>query len=141
MRFMLLMYPNPAAEAGRLPTAEEVSAMGAYNQQLMEAGILLALDGLQPTSRGARVRFGGGKPVVTDGPFAEAKEVLGGYWMIQVGSKEEAVAWAARCPVDDPAVFIEVRRVFELEDFPAEVQAAAADELELAAKLGPRRQG
>lgn len=136
MRFMLLMYPNPEADAGRLPTAEEVAAMGAFNQQMMEAGVVLALDGLQSTAKGARVRFGPGKPVVTDGPFAEAREVLGGFWMIRADSKEEAVAWATRCPVHDPQVFIEVRQVFEMEDFPADVQAAAADEIELATKLG-----
>ena len=141
MRFMLLMYPSPEAEAGRLPTAEEVATMGAFNQELMRAGVLLAADGLQSTAQGARVRFGHGKPIVTDGPFTEVKEVLGGYWMIQVGSKAEAVDWATRCPVDDPQVFIEVRRVFELEDFPPDVQAAAADEVELAAELERRRQG
>ena len=141
MRFMLLMYPNPEAEAGRLPTAEEVAAMGTFNQAMMEAGVLLAADGLQATSKGARVRFGPGRPAVTDGPFAEAKEIVGGYWMIRVNSREEAVGWATRCPVHDPQVFVEVRQVFEMEDFPADVQAAAAGEIELAARLGLNQQG
>jgi hypothetical protein len=96
-----------------------------YNESLEEAGVLLALDGLHPPSMGARVSFSGGRPRVTDGPFAEAKEVLGGYWMIEVDSKEEAVEWASRCPGSDNEV-IEVRQVQELSDFPADVQEAAA---------------
>ena len=141
MRFMLLMYPNPEAEAGRFPTAEDVAAMRKYNEELMQAGVLLAIDGLQPTAQGARVTFAGGRPVVTDGPFTEAREVVGGYFMIRVGSKAEAVEWASRCPIRDPRDFIEVRRVFELEDFPPDVQAAAAGEIEMAAELERRRQG
>ena len=89
-----------------------------YNESLQKAGVLLALDGLHPPSMGARVSFEGGKPKVSDGPFAEAKEVLGGYWMIQVKSKEEAIAWASRCPVSENEM-IEVRQVQELADFPA----------------------
>jgi len=96
-----------------------------YNESLQKAGVLLALDGLHPPSMGARVSFSGGKPKVTDGPFTEAKEVLGGYWMIQVKSKEEAVEWAKRCPASDNEV-IEVRQVQEFSDFPADVQEAAA---------------
>jgi hypothetical protein len=92
-----------------------------YNESLQKAGVLLGLDGLRPTSMGARVSFSGGKPRVTDGPFAEAKEVLGGYWMIQVKSREEAVAWATRCPAADGDV-IEIRQVFEMSDFGPEVE-------------------
>jgi hypothetical protein len=137
MRFMMLMIPKgyESAEPGAMPEAEAVAAMMKYNEALQEAGVLLALDGLHPPSMGARVSFAGGKPVVTDGPFAEAKEVLGGYWMIEVGSKEEAIAWAKRCPGSQNEV-IEVRQVQEMEDFPEDVQEAAAgfDEMQRQAK-------
>jgi hypothetical protein len=96
-----------------------------YNESLQKAGVLLALDGLHPPSMGARVSFSGGKPQVTDGPFTETKEVVGGYWMIQVKSKEEAIEWAKRCPGSENEV-IEVRQVQEFTDFPADVQKAAA---------------
>jgi hypothetical protein len=96
-----------------------------YNESLRKAGVLIALDGLHPPSMGARVSFAGGKPRVTDGPFPEAKEVLGGYWMIQVRSRDEAIAWASRCPASDNEV-IEIRQVQELEDFPPDVRRAAA---------------
>jgi hypothetical protein len=127
MRFMLLMIPKGYEKAapGTTPDAKAVAAMMKYNESLEEAGVLLALDGLHPPSMGARVSFSGGRPRVTDGPFAEAKEVLGGYWMIEVDSKEEAVEWASRCPGSDNEV-IEVRQVQELSDFPADVQEAAA---------------
>lgn len=127
MRFMLLMIPKGYENAapGTVPDARAVEAMTQYNKALQEAGVLLALDGLHPPSMGARVTFSGGKPTVTNGPFAEAKEVLGGYWMIDVKSKDEAVAWAWRCPAADNEI-IEVRQVQELSDFPAEVQKAAA---------------
>ena len=95
-----------------------------FNEELAKAGALIALDGLHPSLKGARVSFAGGKPKVTDGPFTKAKEVIGGYWMIQVKSKEEAVDWAKRCPASDRDV-IEIRQVFEMSDFPAEVQKAA----------------
>src|SRR5579863_3377092 len=100
MRFMMLMIPQGYEKAapGTMPPAEAVAAMMKYNEALQKAGVLLALDGLHPPSMGARVTFGEGKPAVTDGPFAEAKEVIGGYWMIQVKSKEEAIEWACRCP-------------------------------------------
>jgi hypothetical protein len=126
MRFMMLMIPKgyEKAEPGAMPSAEAVAAMMKYNESLQKAGVLLALDGLHPPSMGARVTFSGGKPKVTDGPFAEAKEVLGGYWMIQVKSKEEAIEWATRCPGDDCVV--EVRQVQEFSDFPADVKEAAA---------------
>lgn len=99
--------------------------MTAYNNDLKRAGVLLALDGLHPPSMGARVSFEGGKATVTDGPFAEVKEVVGGYWMIQVKSKAEAIEWAKRAPMGDHEI-IEVRQVHEMSDFPADVQAAAA---------------
>ncbi|MGP0091826.1 MAG: YciI family protein [Xanthobacteraceae bacterium] len=126
MRFMMLMIPKGYEKAapGAMPDAKAVEAMMKYNESLRQAGVLLALDGLHPPSMGARVSFSGGKPKVTDGPFAEAKEVLGGYWMIQVKSKEEAIAWASRCPGSDNEV-IEIRQVQEFADFTPEVQHAA----------------
>ena len=126
MRFMMLMIPKgyETAAPGTMPDTKAVAAMMKYNESLQKAGVLLALDGLHPPSMGARVSFKGGKPKVTDGPFAEAKEVLGGYWMIQVKSKEEAIEWASRCPGGDNEV-IEVRQVQELSDFPADIQEVA----------------
>src|SRR3979490_203614 len=137
MRFMMLMIPHgyEKAQPGAMPSPEAVAAMMKYNEALQKAGVLLALDGLQPPSMGARVTFAGGKPKVTDGPFAEAKEVLGGYWMIQVKSKEEAIEWATRCPASENEI-IEVRQVHEFTDFPADVQEAAAKFPELQAKAG-----
>jgi hypothetical protein len=123
MRFMMFMIPN-VKEENWMPSAEAVAAMSTYNDSLTKAGVLLSLDGLQPPGKGARVSFSGGKPRTVDGPFAEAKEVIGGYWMIQVKSKAEAVEWASRCPAADGDV-IEVRQVFEMSDFPPEVQKAA----------------
>ncbi|SAL70808.1 DGPF domain-containing protein [Caballeronia cordobensis] len=127
MRFMMLMIPRgyESAEPGTMPSADAVAAMMKYNEELQKAGVLLALDGLHPPSMGARVTFAGGKPRVTDGPFAEAKEVLGGYWMLQVKSREEAIEWAKRCPASDNEM-IEVRQVMEMDDFPPDVQQAAA---------------
>ena len=121
MRFVMFMYPGDWA-----PTPEDVDAMTRYNAELSKAGVLLALDGLQPPSSGARVRFAGGKPSVTDGPFTEAKELVGGYWIIQAASKEEAVEWASRCPAGENDM-IEVRQVYELSDFSEEIQAAAVE--------------
>ena len=127
MRFMMLMIPKgyEKAEPGAMPDAKAVAAMMKYNESLQKAGVLLALDGLHPPSMGARVSFPGGKPKVTDGPFAEAKEVVGGYWMIQVNSKEEAIEWAKRCP-GSPNEVIEIRQVQEMSDFPSDVREAAA---------------
>ena len=126
MRFMMLMIPKgyESAAPGTVPDAKAVEAMMKFNKALADAGVLITLDGLRPPSEGARVSFAGGKPKVTDGPFAEAKEVLGGYWMIDVKSKEEAIAWASRCPGSDNEV-IEIRQVQEMEDFPPDVQKAA----------------
>jgi hypothetical protein len=127
MRFMLLVIPKgyETAAPGTVPDAEGVARMMKYNESLQKAGVLLALDGLHPPSMGARVTFAGGKPRVHDGPFAEAKEVLGGYWMIQVRSREEAIEWATRCPMADNEL-IEVRQVQEMADFPEDVQKAAS---------------
>jgi hypothetical protein len=124
MRFMMIMIPKPMDEEEWGPTPEAVGAMSKYNEELTKAGVLLALDGLQPSSKGARVSFPGRRATVTDGPFSEAKEVIGGYWLIQAKSKDEAVEWASRCPAEDGDV-IEVRQVYEMADFPAEVQEAA----------------
>ena len=133
MRFMMFMIPKvyqPDAPAGEragegfAPPAEVVAKMMKFNEELTKAGALIALDGLHPNSKGARVAFKGGKATVTDGPFIEAKEVIGGYWMIRVKSKEEAVQWATRCPAADGDV-IEIRQVFEMEDFPEDVRKAA----------------
>jgi hypothetical protein len=132
---MMLMIPKGYEKAapGTMPDAEAVAAMMKYNDALQEAGVLRGLDGLHPPSMGARVSFAGGKPVVTDGSFIETKEVLGGYWMIEVGSKQEAIEWAKRCPASDNEV-IEIRQVQELEDFPADVQEAAAGFTEMQAR-------
>ena len=126
MRFMLLMLPADQCTAApdALPSAEAVGQMMRFNKSLQEAGVLLALDGLHPPSAGARVRVVDGKVTVTDGPFAEAKEVVGGYWIIDVGSREEAIAWASRCPIG-PDNTIEVRQVFEMSEFPPELRKAA----------------
>jgi hypothetical protein len=139
LRFMMLMIPKGYEKAapGAMPDAEAVAAMMKYNEALQEAGVLRGLDGLHPPSMGARVSFQGGKPMVTDGPFIETKEVLGGYWMIEVGSKEEAIEWAKRCPASDNEV-IEIRQVQEMSDFPADVQEAAAGFEQMQAEAGQR---
>ena len=121
MRFMMFMYPE-IQEADWNPTAEAVAEMSRYNEELRKAGMLLSLDGLHPPAEGARVSFSDQGTTVTDGPFAEAKEVVGGYWLIQARSKQEAIEWASRCPGENCT--IEVRRVFEMEDFPQDVQEA-----------------
>lgn len=131
MRFMMLMIPKVyQGEEGQnirsdfAPGADDVAKMGKYNEDLAKAGALISLDGLHPAAKGARISFSGGKPTVTDGPFTEAKEVLGGYWMINVKSREEAIEWARRVPAQEGDV-IEVRQVFEMEDFPLDVRMAA----------------
>ena len=125
MRFMMLMYPGAKAESGALPDAAAVAAMMKYNEELVRAGVLLAGEGLWPSAKGAQIRSAGGKRTVVDGPFTEAKEVLGGYWLIQVRSREEAIEWATRIPIGDDEM-VELRQVYELSDFPADVQALAA---------------
>ena len=128
MRFMMLMIPKGYEKAapGTTPDPKAVEAMMKYNEELQKAGVLLALDGLHPPSESARVTFTDGTPKVTDGPFAEAKEVVGGYWIIQVRSRDEAIMWATRCPAG-PNEMIEVRQVFEMAEFPPEVQQAVGD--------------
>jgi hypothetical protein len=140
MRFMMLMIPKgyETAAPGTLPDPAAIATMMKYNESLQKAGVLLALDGLHPPSTGARVSFSGGKPTVTDGPFAEAKEVVGGYWMIQVKSMAEAIEWASRCPGSENEV-IEVRQVLEFSDFPADVQEAAAGFTEMQAQVGQKK--
>jgi hypothetical protein len=141
MRFMMLMIPKgyETAKPGTMPDPKAVAAMMKYNESLQKAGVLVGLDGLHPLSAGARVSFSGGKPKVMDGPFVETKEVVGGYWMIQVKSKEEAIEWASRCPASDNEV-IEVRQVQEFADFTPEVQEAATGFTELQAKSAKRKQ-
>jgi len=134
MRFMMLMIPRgyETAAPGTTPPAEAVAAMMKYNEALKEAGVLITLDGLHPPSTGVRVSFESGKPVVIDGPFTESKEVIGGYWMIDVKSRDEAIAWAMRCPAANNET-IEIRQVFEMADFPPDVQKAAAGFAEMQA--------
>ena len=133
MRFMMIMIPHvyqpdtPASERageGFAPPAEAVKKMMKFNEELAKAGALIGLDGLHPNSRGARVSFKGGKPRVTDGPFIESKEVIGGYWMIRTNSKAEALEWAKRVPAEEGDT-IEVRQVFEMSDFPEDARKAA----------------
>jgi hypothetical protein len=140
MRFMMLMIPKgyESADPGTMPSADAVATMMKYNEELQRAGVLLALDGLHPPSMGARVSFATGRPTVTDGPFAEVKEVLGGYWMIQVKSRAEAIEWAKRCP-GSPNEVIEVRQVLDCADFPPDVQQATAGFQEMQA--GSARDG
>ena len=118
MRFMVLIKADKDSEAGVLPSTELLEAMGKYNEELVKAGVMLAGEGLHPSSKGARVRFSGSKRTVIDGPFAETKELIAGYWLWQVKSKEEAIEWVKRCP--NPLggeSEIEIRQVFEAEDF------------------------
>jgi hypothetical protein len=118
MRFMVMVRANKDSEAGVLPSEAMLSAMGKYNEELVKAGIMLAGEGLQPSSKGARVRFTGDKRTVTDGPFSETKELIAGFWLWQCRSKEEAVEWVKRCPNPMRGESeIEVRQVFEAEDF------------------------
>lgn len=129
MRFMMLVIPKvyENAPADFVPPADDVARMAKYNESLSKAGVLLALDGLVPPAKGARVSFAGGRTSVKDGPFTESKELIGGFWMIQVKSREEAIEWARRAPMADGDI-IEVRQIMDMEDFPADVQAAARGE-------------
>ena len=122
MRFMMIIKANKDTEAGKMPEEKTLAAMAKYNEELVKAGVMLDGMGLHPSSKGARVQFSGGKPRVIDGPFAEAKELIAGFWMIQVKSKEEAIEWAKRVPFDPDVHMggegqIELRQVYELEDF------------------------
>ena len=125
MRFMMLMLPKGYEHAapGTMPDPKHIAEMGKYNDELRKAGVLLELNGLHPPSAGARVSFKGGVPKVTDGPFSEAKEVVGGYWLIQVKSRQEAIEWAKRCPGNDNET-IEIRQIHELSEFPPELHEA-----------------
>ena len=121
MRFMVLMKANADTEAGKMPSEQLLTAMGQFNEQLVKAGVMLAGEGLHPSSKGVRVRFSGSRTTVVDGPFAETKELIAGYWMWQVKSKQEAIDWIKRCPNPDHSEFeIELRQVFEADDFGAE---------------------
>ena len=121
MRFMIIVKASPESEAGKMPSEELLAAMGKYNEELANAGVLLAGEGLHPSSRGARVRFSGNKRTVTDGPFAETKELIAGFWLIQVKSLDEAIEWVKRCPNPmESDSDIEIRQVFDPEDFGAE---------------------
>lgn len=115
MRFMMIVKASKESEAGILPSEEELAAMAKYNEEMVNAGVMLAGEGLQASSQGARIRYDGKQRSVVDGPFAETKELVAGYWIIQVGSKEEAIEWAKKVPFEEGEV--ELRRVFELEDF------------------------
>ena len=115
MRFMMLVKADKDSEAGKMPSEKELADMAKFNEQLVNSGVMLAGDGLQASSKGARVRFSGGKPTVTDGPFAETKELVAGYWIIRANSKQEAVELAKKVPFVDGE--IEIRQMFELEDF------------------------
>ena len=124
MRFMVLIKANESSEKGVLPSKELLAAMGQYNEEMAKAGVMLAGEGLQPSSKGARVKFAGSKRIVTDGPFAESKELIAGFWMIQVPSKQEAIDWVKRCPAPfgpGEEAEIEIRQVFEASDFPPEI--------------------
>lgn len=122
MRFMMLMFPAKHYEAGTgVPDPKIFEDMNRYNEELQKAGVLLALDGLHPASKGARLRIVDGKKQIVDGPFTEAKEVVGGYWIIQTRTREEALEWARRIPLD-PGSFVEIRQIFEMSEFPEEIQ-------------------
>jgi hypothetical protein len=130
MRVMMIVKANPKSEAGAMPTEQQLAAMGKYNEELQKAGVLLDLSGLKPSSAGVRVRFQGGKRTVVDGPFAEAKELIAGYWVIQVKSKEEAIEWAKRIPAESNEIGeVELRPFYELEDFAPGAAVDAAKEL------------
>jgi hypothetical protein len=116
MRFLVMVKATPQSEAGELPSAEMLTKMGAFNQELVKAGIMLGGEGLAPSSAGARISYAGGKPTVTDGPFTETKELVAGFWILQGKSKEEIVAWLSRCPFERGEE-VEIRRIYEMEDF------------------------
>jgi hypothetical protein len=140
MRFLMLLKADKTTEAGVLPSRADLEAMGKYNEELVKAGVLLDGAGLQPSSKGAKVTFQNGKAIVTDGPFAETKDLIAGYWMIQVKSREEAIQWATRVPIgqlpaSDRVPEIELRQVFEITDFPDVPKEVA--EMERSFKTSP----
>ena len=138
MRFMIIVKATKESEAGVMPSAKLLTAMGQFNEKLVQAGVMLAGEGLHPTSRGARVRFSGDKRTVIDGPFAETKELIAGFWLWQVQSKEEAIAWVKQCPnPHDGDCVIEIRQLFEAEDFGAELTPELREQEErLRAQVG-----
>jgi hypothetical protein len=141
MRYMMMVRASQRSEAGEMPTEQHLAAMGKYNEELQKAGVLLDLSGLKPTSKGARVRFSGGKRTVLDGPFAEAKELVAGYWIIQVKSHQEAVEWAKRIPAEVCEISeVELRPFYEMEDFAPGPAVEAAKELgkKLPTAAGPK---
>jgi len=140
MRFMIIVKATKNSEAGKLPSRELLEAMGRYNEELVKAGIMLAGEGLQPSGKGARVRFSGERRTVIDGPFPETKELIAGYWLWQVKSKEEAIEWVKRCPHPMPGeeAEIEIRQIFEAEDFGEEFTPELREQEErLRAQLPP----
>ncbi len=138
MRFMILVKADKNSEAGILPDQEILTAMGKYNEELAQAGVLLAAEGLHPSAKGARVRFSGGQRTVIDGPFAETKELIAGFWLWQVKSMEEAIEWVKRCPMEEAE--IEIRQVFEAEDFgPAFTPELREQEERLRAQMDAKR--
>jgi hypothetical protein len=138
MRFMMIVYPGAKAETGALPDPKVVEGMMKYNEELQKAGVLLALDGLHPSSKGARVHYEKGGPRVSDGPFTEAKELVGGFWLIQVKSKDEAVAWARKAPMAEGEM-IELRQVYEMPEF-TNLDPKVAAQAEAIGKSLPGRQ-
>jgi hypothetical protein len=142
MRFMILVKADKNSEAGVLPDEKLLTEMGKFNEELVKAGVMLAGEGLQPSSKGARVKFSGGKRIVIDGPFAETKELIAGFWLWQVKSKEEAIEWVKRCPNPFPGTEseIEIRQLFEAEDFGAEFTPELREQEErLRAQMGEKK--
>jgi hypothetical protein len=127
MQFMVIVPANKDSEAGVLPDQEILTKMGKFNEEMVKAGVMLAGEGLQATSKGARIKFSGGKTTVTDGPFTESKELIAGFWLIQVKNKDEAIAWMKRAPFDGGTV-IEIRQVFEADDFGANLTPELRDQ-------------
>ena len=141
MRFLVMVKATPESEAGELPSTDMLAKMGAFNQELVKAGIMLSGEGLTPTSQGARISYAGGKPTVTDGPFTETKELVGGFWILQGKSKEEIVQWLARCPFERGEQ-VEIRRIYEMEDFaPAMTPELRAQEESLSRQLQSEARG
>jgi hypothetical protein len=141
MRFMVIVPANADSEAGVLPDQAILTKMGKFNEEMAKAGVMLAGEGLQASSKGARIKFSGGKTTVTDGPFTESKELIAGFWLIQVKDEEEAIAWMKRAPFDGGTV-IEIRQVFEADDFgPALTPELRAQEERQRAQLSARKQG
>ena len=141
MRFMIIVKATKDSEAGVMPSKQLLTEMGKFNEELVKAGVMLAGEGLHPSSKGARVRFSGVKRTVTDGPFAETKELIAGFWLWQVKSKEEAIEWVKRCPNPMPGESeIEIRQVFEAEDFGAEFTPELREQEErLRAKIAKKK--